>query len=119
MILERWLAIAPCSSLPEGARINADLEGTPITVARLAAQLMAFEDRCSHDGEPLAGAEIELPGLDKPGTDGVAPAAVVICPRHGARFCLRDGTPLCPPAYEPIRVFAVRERGELLEVRVE
>ncbi len=117
--MERWLAIAPCSSLPEGARLDVDLEGTPITVVRLASKLLAFEDRCSHDGEPLAGAEIELPAQDQPSPDGCAPSPVVICPRHGARFCLRDGTPLCPPAYEPIRVFAVRELGELLEVRVD
>ena len=70
-------------------------------------RLYAFEDRCTHDGESLAGAEVE-PGADAP---------VVVCPRHGARFCLQHGAALTPPAYEPIRIFAVRERAGRIEVR--
>ena len=35
----------------------------------------------------------------------------IICPRHGARFDLRTGEALTPPAYEPMRTFNVR-RGE-------
>jgi 3-phenylpropionate/trans-cinnamate dioxygenase ferredoxin subunit len=41
----------------------------------------------------------------------------VICPRHGARFCLKTGAALTPPAYEPIRIFEVRERDGQIEVR--
>ena len=77
-----------------------------MTVVRVHGRLHAFEDRCSHDGEPLAGAEIDA-------DDGPA----VICPRHGARFCLRSGAALTPPAYEPIRVFEARERAGRIEVR--
>jgi 3-phenylpropionate/trans-cinnamate dioxygenase ferredoxin subunit len=33
---------------------------------------------------------------------------VVICPRHGARFCLRTGAALTPPAYEPVRTYPTR-----------
>ena len=32
----------------------------------------------------------------------------VVCPRHGARFCLRTGAALGPPAYEPVATFPVR-----------
>jgi len=32
----------------------------------------------------------------------------VICPRHGARFCLRTGQALTPPAYEPVRSYPTR-----------
>jgi len=35
----------------------------------------ALEDRCTHDGEPLDGAEID--------------SCQIICPRHGAHFCAR------------------------------
>jgi len=33
----------------------------------------------------------------------------VECVRHGARFDLRSGDVTCPPAYEPVTVFPVRE----------
>jgi len=32
----------------------------------------------------------------------------VECPRHGARFDLRTGAAMCPPAYEPIAKFPVK-----------
>jgi 3-phenylpropionate/trans-cinnamate dioxygenase ferredoxin subunit len=42
-------------------------------------------------------------------------ACQIVCPRHGAQFCLRTGEALTPPAYEPLRTFKVREeRGRVL-----
>ena len=42
----------------------------------------------------------------------------IICPRHGARFDLRTGDALTPPAYEPIKTFNVREQdGRILVER--
>jgi Rieske Fe-S protein len=39
----------------------------------------------------------------------------IICPRHGAHFCLRTGEALTPPAYEPLQTFAARvENGRVL-----
>ena len=36
------------------------------------------------------------------------------CPRHGARFCIRTGEVMAPPAYEPVAKFPVRvENGEV------
>ncbi len=70
-------------------------------MVRVGGTLYAFEDRCTHDGESLAGAEVA----------GSAAGAEVVCPRHGARFALRTGAVLAPPAYEPLRVFAVREEA--------
>lgn len=74
----------------------------------LEGELHAFEDRCTHDGESLTGAELE--------TDSSTPCGVVICPRHGARFCLRTGAALTPPAYEPLKVFSARIRDGRVEV---
>ena len=53
----------------------------------------------------LAGGEIE---------DGQ-----IICPRHGARFCLRTGEALTPPAYEPVRVYRHPHRPGRLWIRAD
>jgi 3-phenylpropionate/trans-cinnamate dioxygenase ferredoxin subunit len=42
---------------------------------------------------------------------------VVVCPRHGARFSVRTGEVLAPPAYEDVATFAVRVEGGLVQVR--
>jgi 3-phenylpropionate/trans-cinnamate dioxygenase ferredoxin component len=76
-----------------------------IAVIRSGADFFAIEDVCTHDGAPLIGGEIE-------GTE-------IICPRHGARFCLRTGEALAPPAYEPARVFETKIENGHLWVRAE
>jgi 3-phenylpropionate/trans-cinnamate dioxygenase ferredoxin subunit len=74
-----------------------------IAIARTEGQFFAIEDICTHDGAELAGGEIE-------GTE-------IICPRHGARFCLRTGQALTPPAYEPVQVFETKIDADHLWVR--
>ncbi|MCB1626052.1 MAG: non-heme iron oxygenase ferredoxin subunit [Pseudomonadales bacterium] len=98
-----WIDVGAAASLANGARLTADVDGYYLQVVRIADELYAFEDRCTHDDAPLDDGEIE-------GTE-------IICPRHGSRFCLRTGAALTPPAYEPLKIFAVRQLGERIEVR--
>jgi 3-phenylpropionate/trans-cinnamate dioxygenase ferredoxin subunit len=98
-----WIDLGGADALTAGARLNGEVDGYYVQVVRVADALYAYEDRCTHDDSPLDEAEID-------GTE-------VICPRHGARFCLRTGAALTPPAYEPLRVFEVRERAGRIEVR--
>lgn len=48
-----------------------------------------------------------------------AAACTVECPRHGSAFDLRDGRPLCLPAYEPVETFAVIVKDGEIRVAVE
>ena len=99
-----WTDIGSLAELIATQRLNADVDGYRVRVARVGGTLYAFEDRCTHDDSPFDDAPVE--------------DSEIICPRHGARFCLRTGAALSPPAYEPLRVFAVRESGGRIEVRV-
>jgi len=65
--------------------------------------LYAVEDICTHDGGDLATGELQ--GYE------------IECPRHGARFDVRTGAVLCPPAYEPIAKFPVKIEGETIYTR--
>jgi 3-phenylpropionate/trans-cinnamate dioxygenase ferredoxin subunit len=96
-----WIDVGPADAVTESTTLSAEVDGYPVVVARCGTLLLAVEDRCTHDGESLSGAEIEN--------------CEIICPRHGARFDLRTGDALTPPAYEPIRTFNVRlENGRIL-----
>ena len=90
----QWIDIGGSDSVQETAPFSAEVDGIPIVVVRCGAELYAVEDRCTHDGEPLGEAEVE--------------SCQIICPRHGAHFCLRTGEALTPPAYEPLRTYKVR-----------
>lgn len=101
--MSTWVDVGSAATLATGARLLAEVDGYYLQVVRVADELYAFEDRCTHDDAPLDDAEIE--------------EREIICPRHGARFCLRTGAALTPPAYEPLKTFAVRQHGERIEVQ--
>lgn len=96
-----WFEAGAADALAEGKPVDVDLNGQPVLVVRCGADVYAVDDVCTHDGERLEGAEVE--------------SCEIICPRHGARFCLRTGEVLAPPAYEPLRTYAVRiEAGRIM-----
>ncbi|MGH8610107.1 MAG: ferredoxin, partial [Gammaproteobacteria bacterium] len=41
----------------------------------------------------------------------------ITCPRHGARFCIKTGEALSPPAYEAVTTFPVRVEDGMVFVR--
>ncbi len=92
-----WIDVGSADSIDEETPLSAEVDGFAIIVVRCGGEYYAVEDRCTHDGEALTGAQIE--------------ACEIICPRHGARFDLRSGEALTPPAYEPLRTFSAREQN--------
>ena len=105
-----WIDVGDAAAVAAGGRLDAEVDGHYVAVVAASEDLHAFEDLCTHDGESLAVAELE--------TDPSTPCGVVVCPRHGARFCLRTGAALTPPAYEPIKIFRVRSRAGRIEVEL-
>lgn len=96
-----WVDVGEASAVTESDALSAEVDGYAVLVVRCAGALHAFEDRCTHDGEPLAGGEVG--------------GCEIVCPRHGSRFDVRSGEALTPPAYEPLRTFPVRiEAGRVL-----
>jgi 3-phenylpropionate/trans-cinnamate dioxygenase ferredoxin component len=92
-----WVDVGAADSVSESAPFSAEVDGVALVIVRCGRELYAVEDRCTHDGESLGGAQVEN--------------CQIICPRHGAQFCLRTGEALTPPAYEALRTYRVREQG--------
>jgi 3-phenylpropionate/trans-cinnamate dioxygenase ferredoxin subunit len=102
----RWITVAAAESILPGDYASTESpDGTFIAVFNVGGEFHAIEDVCTHDGGGLAGGTVE--------------GDQVICPRHGARFCLRTGKALTPPAYEPVRHFPTRVVDGQVEVEVE
>ncbi len=100
--MKEWIDVAPASELAPGSRRVVDADGVRIAVFNVNGEFLAVEDLCTHDGGDLAGGELE--------------GDAVVCPRHGAKFCLRTGAVLAPPAYEDIRTFPVRTEAGRVQV---
>ncbi len=99
----KWIDAGPTADLHDGEAISIPVGRRMIAVVRSGDEYFAIEDVCTHDGAELTGGEVE--------------GAEIICPRHGARFCLRTGQALSPPAYEPVRVFETKIADGRLWVR--
>jgi 3-phenylpropionate/trans-cinnamate dioxygenase ferredoxin subunit len=98
-----WLQVAPAASIADGDYAQIEIDATLVAVFNIHGTFYAIEDVCTHDGGELAGGALE--------------DDVVICPRHGARFCLRTGAALTPPAYEPVKTFETRIVDGFVEVK--
>ena len=98
-----WVDAGPTDKIADGEAKSIAVGKKMIALVRNGESYFAIEDICTHDGAPLTGGEIE--------------GDQIICPRHGARFCLRTGEALTPPAYEPVRVFETKIEDGRLWVR--
>lgn len=98
-----WERVVEAASIVPGDYACAEVGGRFIAVFNVDGEFFAVEDICTHDGGGLAGGEI----VDHE----------VVCPRHGARFCLRTGRALSPPAYEPVQAYETRVVDGWVEVQ--
>ena len=97
-----WIDVVTEDELPPGDVHVVDLEGIEVAVFNIAGQYFAIEDVCTHDGSEIS--------------TGCLYDHVIECPRHGARFDVRTGEVLEPPAYEPVQTFKVRVVNGMIQV---
>jgi 3-phenylpropionate/trans-cinnamate dioxygenase ferredoxin subunit len=100
-----WVVVCSVAELPPGKHQVVDVDGAQVAVFNLEGQYYAIEDVCTHDGGILTGGPIE--------------GDQIICPRHGARFCIKTGEALTPPAFESTATFPVRIEDGEIQVRDE
>jgi len=103
--MTRWFDVANVDELSPGSRRVVDLDGIAVAVFNIGNEYYAIEDVCPHDGGELSNGE--LVGVE------------IICPRHGARFSIRTGAVLAPPAYENLRTFPVRVAEGKVQIEAE
>ena len=89
-----WVAVAIVDEIPPGETRVVETEFESIALCNVGGTFYAVQDLCTHDGGPLG--------------EGTLDGCEIMCPRHGARFDVRTGAVLAPPAFSPIRTFPVR-----------
>ena len=100
-----WYDVIKIAALPQGARAFYDLEdGTRVAVFHLDGTYAAIESMCTHAMFELDDAPIE--------------GDRIICPLHGAQFCLRTGKVCGAPAYEDLKTFPVRLHQGMIQIGV-
>lgn len=99
---ETWTFVCASAELLPGEvkTVWDEVTDTPIVVFNLDGDLYALEDRCSHEDYELSAGHFD------------AAEGSIECVLHGARFDVRDGRPLCPPAYTPVARFPVKREND-------
>lgn len=101
--MSAWQRVAAVADFPIGSRKVVDVDGVRVAVFHTSEGYHAIEDVCTHDGGELAS--------------GVLEGCEIVCPRHGARFDIRSGEVIAPPAYESVASLPVRVESGWVEVR--
>jgi 3-phenylpropionate/trans-cinnamate dioxygenase ferredoxin component len=99
--------VCPVSELPPGSMRMVEWEDLEIGIFNCKGEILAIEDRCSHDNGTLVEGELDQDDC------------TVECPRHGSRFDLHTGKPLTLPAYVPVETFPVTIEDDTIKVEVE
>ena len=100
------LDVARIEDFPPGSVKIVVADSIEIGVYNCGGELLAIEDRCSHDDGPLCEGDFD------------PDEAVAICPRHGANIDIRTGRALTLPAVEPVATFPVRVDDRIVKVDV-
>ncbi|MGR9053372.1 MAG: non-heme iron oxygenase ferredoxin subunit [Gammaproteobacteria bacterium] len=101
--MSEWIDVIDQNALADGEHVVVDVDGTDVAVFKLAGEFFAIEDVCTHDGAEIASGPLE--------------GDEIVCPRHGARFCIKTGAVKAPPAYEAVACFPIRIESGKVQVR--
>ena len=101
--MPEWINVFNVNALMNGENSVIDVDGTEVVVFKIDDEFYAIEDVCSHDGTEIASGELD--------------GDEIICPRHGARFCVKTGAVKSAPAYEDIHSYPVRIVDGIVQIK--
>ena len=98
-----WTPVLDASMLVDDRPTHARAGARDLMIVRRNGTLHALVDRCAHRGGPLHQGELE--------------GDCIVCPWHGTRFALEDGSVMRGPSTYPQPIFEARVNDGRVEVR--
>jgi 3-phenylpropionate/trans-cinnamate dioxygenase ferredoxin component len=99
-----FVRVASVDEIPDPGRQLVEVDDRLVALFHVQGKFYAIDDVCTHDGGPLAEGQL----------DGFS----IACPRHGAKFDIRDGRALTMPATQPTVAHEVKIEGGDVFVRL-
>lgn len=100
----QFVKVASVSEIPAGQAKRVEAGGKEIALFNVGGTFCAIDNTCTHAGGPLA--------------EGTVEGEQVQCPWHGARFSVKTGAVLTPPAGEGVAAYPVRVNGSDIEIEL-
>jgi 3-phenylpropionate/trans-cinnamate dioxygenase ferredoxin component len=103
--MANWIDVSDAASFPVDSYQSFTWNDLSLLIFNLQGQFYALENRCTHEDQTLEGGAIE--------------GDEIICPWHGAGFCVKTGLVTRSPAYEAIKTFPARCVDGKVQVQLE
>ena len=100
-----WVRAASRGDLPQGEVLGVEVAGRPIALYDVDGNLFATDNICTHAYARLS--------------DGWLDGDLIECPLHAARFDVRTGKVLDPPATEDLKTYPVRVVDDEIQVKLD
>jgi 3-phenylpropionate/trans-cinnamate dioxygenase ferredoxin subunit len=94
--MAEFIKAVAVNSLADPGRELLELDDRVVVLIHVGGQFFCIDDVCTHDGGPLS--------------DGKLDDHTIACPRHGAKFDIRNGKALTMPATEDTAAHQVEVR---------
>jgi 3-phenylpropionate/trans-cinnamate dioxygenase ferredoxin component len=101
-----FVAVAHTSEISDPGSLLVEIGERLIVLIRAAGHFYALDDICTHDGGPLSDGPVDVEDHS------------IACPRHGAKFDIRNGAALTMPATKPTKAHEVKVEGDRILVRL-
>ncbi len=99
-----FVRVAKVSDIADPGKLIVEVDDRLVVVFHVDGKFYAIDDVCTHDGGPLGEGQLE--------------GFCIACPRHGAKFDIRDGRALTMPATQPTAAHEVKIEGNEILVRL-
>ncbi len=104
MKMAEFVPVMKTSELPEAGKTVVEVGDRIVALFHVSGTFWALDDLCTHDGGPLAEGQLD--------------GHTIACPRHGAKFDIRDGRALTMPATQPTVAHEVKVEGDQVLIRL-
>jgi 3-phenylpropionate/trans-cinnamate dioxygenase ferredoxin subunit len=102
--MAEFVRVASVQDIPDPGKRTVEVNERLVVLVHVNGQFYCIDDVCTHDGGTLG--EGRLCGFE------------IACPRHGAKFDVRNGHVLSMPATENTGAHEVRVVGEDVLIKV-
>jgi 3-phenylpropionate/trans-cinnamate dioxygenase ferredoxin subunit len=102
--MSNFIPVLKTSELPEAGKTVVEVGDRIVALFHVSGTFWALDDICTHDGGTLAEGQLE--------------DHTIACPRHGAKFDIRDGRALTMPATQPTVAHEVKVEGDQVLIRL-
>lgn len=102
---EGWVRVASRGDLATGEVIGVEVGGRSIAIYDCDGELFATDNICTHAYACLS--------------DGWLDGTTIECPLHAARFDVRTGQVLDPPATEDLKTYPIRQVDDAILIKLD